>query len=89
MATLKVRVIPGARQEGIAGCQGDSLRVRVRARAERGRANQSLVSLLARRLGVAPASLTIVRGALSRDKLVRVDGLSDQELLATLDDTHR
>lgn len=88
MAILRVHVTPGARQEQIAGWHGDALRVRVRARPERGRANEAVLRILARRLGVAPANLSIVRGAASRDKLVKVDGLSDEELRARLGDSH-
>ncbi len=84
MARLRVHVTPGARQEGIARWHGGSLRVRVRARPEKGRANQAVVRLLARRLGVAPTNLSIVRGAASPDKLVEVDGLSEEELRARL-----
>ena len=89
MARLRVPVTPGARQEEIVGWRGDSLRVKVRARAEKGLANQAVLETLARRLGVALADLSIVRGATSRDKLVEVDSLSDDELRAKLDDSHR
>ncbi len=88
MARLRVHVTPGAREEGIAGWHGDSLRVKVRARPEKGRANQAVLGLLARRLGVAPANLSIVHGAASRDKLVEVEGLNEEELRARLDDSH-
>ena len=87
MARLKLHVTPGAREEGIAGWQGQSLRVKVRARPEKGRANEAVLRLLARRLGLPRASLSIVRGATSRDKLVEVDGLSDEDLRARLDDS--
>jgi uncharacterized protein (TIGR00251 family) len=89
MARLRVHVTPGAREEQITDWHGGSLRVRVQARPEKGRANQAALRLLARRLGVAPANLSIVRGAASRDKLVEVDGLSEEELRARLDDSHR
>jgi uncharacterized protein (TIGR00251 family) len=88
MARLRLHVTPGARQEEIAGWLGGSLRVKVRARPEKGRANQAVLGLLARRLGVAPANLSIVRGAASRDKVVEVGGLSKEELQARLDDSH-
>ena len=84
MARLRVHVTPGARQEGIAGWHGGSLRVKVRARPEKGRANQAVLRLLARRLGVATANLSIVRGAASPDKLVEVEGLSEEGLRASL-----
>ena len=88
MARLRLHVTPGAREEQIAGWHGGSLRVKVQARPEKGRANQAVLQMLARRLGVAPANLSIVRGAASRDKLVEVDGLSEEELRARLDDSH-
>ena len=88
MARLRVHVTPGAREEQIAGWHGGSLRVKVRARPEKGRANQAVLRLLARRLGVAPANLSIVHGAASRDKLVEVEGLNEEELRARLDDSH-
>lgn len=79
----------GSSEERIAGWHGGSLRVKVRARAEKGRANEAVLRLLARRLGVAPANLSIVRGAASRDKLVDVESLSEEELRARLGDSHR
>ncbi len=86
MARLKLHLTPGARQEGIGGWQGGALRLRVRARAEKGRANEAALRLLADRLGLPRAALSIIRGATSRDKLVQVDGLSEVELRTLLGD---
>ncbi len=84
MARLKLHLTPGARQEGIGGWQGGALRLRVRARPKKGRANEAALRLLADRLGLPRAALSIIRGATSRDKLVRVDGLSEVELRTLL-----
>ena len=84
MARLKLHVTPGAREDGLAGWQGDSLRVRVRARPEKGLANEAALRLLARRLNVPRSRLDLVRGVTSRDKLVEVEGLSEDELRARL-----
>ncbi len=89
MARVRVHVTPGARQEEIVGWQGGALRVKVRARPERGRANQAVIRLLARRLGVGPTNVSIVHGAASRDKLVEVVGVSQEELRARLDDSRQ
>ncbi len=86
---LKLHVTPGARDDRIVGWREGSLRLRVRARPEKGRANEAVLRLLARRLGLRRASVSIVRGAASRDKLVEVEGLSEDELRAKLDDSHR
>ncbi len=84
MARLKLHLTPGARQEGIGGWQGGALRLRVRARPEKGRANEAALRLLADRLGLPRAALSIIRGATSRDKLVQVDGLSEVGLRTLL-----
>lgn len=84
MARLNLHVTVGAREDGISGWQGQTLRVKVRARPEKGRANEAVIQLLAGRLKLPRARLTVVRGAASRDKTVEVDGLSDGELRARL-----
>ena len=84
MARLELHVTPGAREERIVGWQGQSLRLKVRARPEKGRANEAVIRLLASHLGLPRASLSIVRGATSRDKLVKVDGLSEDQLRTLL-----
>ena len=49
-----------------------------------GKANAALCALLARRAGVAPSRVGVVRGATGRDKVVRVEGLDDAALRAAL-----
>jgi len=88
LAYLKVKVSPGARKEDLAGWQGDPstgpgqavLRVRVRAAPERGKANEAVCRLLAARLGLPASAVTVARGATSRDKLLQVDGLTEDEM---------
>lgn len=58
------------------GTRDGVLVVRVVAPALDGRANQALRRFLAKRLRVAPGKVEIVRGERSRDKLVRIDGVS-------------
>ena len=84
MGRLRLHVTPGAREEGIAGWRGESLRLKVRERPQKGRANEAVIRLLARRLGIPRASIGIVHGAGSRDKLVEVEGFSDEELRSGL-----
>jgi len=79
-AVLRVHVQPGASGEGIAGVHGNALKVRVRAPATSGRANEAVLTLLAKELGVPVAALTLTAGASSRDKRVRFGGLSAEEL---------
>jgi uncharacterized protein (TIGR00251 family) len=76
---LRIRVSPGAGTTELVGRHGDAWKVRVAAPRERGRANKALLALLAERLQVAPAELTLVAGRSGRDKVVELRGLGDEE----------
>ena len=72
-ARIAVRVTPrGGRNELTVEPDG-TIRIRVTAAAQDGRANEAARKLLARALGVAKSRLTLVGGAASRDKLFRLD----------------
>ena len=58
------------------------LRARVTAPAVAGAANQALIRLLADELGVARRDVRIVAGAAGRQKLVVVDGLEPDAVVA-------
>jgi uncharacterized protein len=58
--------------------------VRVTQPPLQGRANAALVKLIARRAGVAKGRVSIVRGARSRHKLVRVERIGEAELRRAL-----
>jgi uncharacterized protein len=59
--------------------------VRLTAPPVEGEANQALVRFLSRVLRVPPSSVSILRGATGREKVVRVEGLSAAEILNKLD----
>ncbi len=61
-----------------------SLKVRVSAPPEDGKANAAVVRLLAKRWGVAPSRLSVVRGATGRSKTIEIEG-GDQDLLDKID----
>jgi uncharacterized protein (TIGR00251 family) len=81
---IEVHVTPGARHDEITGLAEGVLRVRVAAPPRDGRANDALVRLLARALGVSLARVEIARGHRSRRKLVRVSGISHEEAKSRL-----
>lgn len=58
--------------------------VRVTQPPLKGRANAALLKLIARRAGVAKGRVSIVRGARSRHKLVRIEGMGEAELRRAL-----
>jgi uncharacterized protein len=80
-ATLvKVRLTPRGGRDEIGGERAGALLVRVAAPPADGRANDALCRLLARFAGVPGTRATVVRGAKSRDKLVRIEGVGADEL---------
>lgn len=72
---LRVKVVPGASRDGIAGTLGDRLKVRVAAPPEAGKANRAVCALLAARLGVAERTVTVATGHSSPEKTLLVAGL--------------
>ncbi len=66
-----MRVIPGARSEGVTIREGQVL-VKVRARPQDGAANAAVIALVARALGCAPSRVELLRGATLREKLLQI-----------------
>jgi hypothetical protein len=70
---LTVKAQPRAKAPGVEELGPDRFRVRVRAAPDKGRANAEIIERLAAHLGVPPSRLTIVRGATSSQKLLRLE----------------
>ena len=83
-ASLRVRVVPRASRDEVGGERAGALVVRLTAPPVEGAANVALARVLARRLGVPPSSVAIVRGATGRDKRLVVSGLSATVVLSRL-----
>jgi len=77
---FEVQVQPRARRPCLLGVHDGALKVGVAAPAERGRANEALVKILAELLGLRRAQVSIVRGEFSRRKLVRAAGVKPETL---------
>ena len=81
---FSVRAAPGAHRDGIVGRLGTALKIAVTAAPERGKANQRILAVLARVLGVPGRSIMLVSGSSSRDKKVLVRDLSRAQVLDRL-----
>jgi uncharacterized protein (TIGR00251 family) len=84
-AQVKVRLRPRGRGDELLGMEGGVLRARVSAPPVDGKANRALCRLIAKRLGIAPSRVSVVRGERSRDKVVRVEGLESTALEKALE----
>jgi uncharacterized protein (TIGR00251 family) len=72
--TLTIRLQPRAKRTAIVDERDGVLRVSVTAAPVDGQANAALCALIAKRVGVARGRVSIVRGARSREKVVRIEG---------------
>jgi uncharacterized protein (TIGR00251 family) len=79
-ATIRIRVRPRARRNEIAGERDGALLVNVTAPPHEDKANDAVRKLIAKHAGVAQSRVSIARGTRGRDKLIRVEGLSEPAL---------
>lgn len=78
--TLPVRVHPGAKRNAINGTHDGALKVSLTTPPTDGRANAALIEFLADRLNVPRARITLLTGAASRTKTLRIAGLTQNEV---------
>jgi uncharacterized protein (TIGR00251 family) len=78
--TFKVRVVPRASRSEIVGEHDGAVRVRLAAAPVEWAANEELVRLLARQMGISRGAITIVGGQTSKLKIIRARGVSAETL---------
>ncbi len=78
---FSVRVQPRASKDEIAGEMGGALKVRLRAPAVEGRANEALVEFLAQLLKTPRSAVRILGGERSRTKRLEIRGVTQQQIL--------
>ena len=81
---VRVRVIPRAGRSAFDGTRDGAVLVRLKAPPVEGAANEELIAFVAKALGVARREVTIVGGAQSRQKRLRIDGLDAATVEARL-----
>jgi uncharacterized protein (TIGR00251 family) len=77
---LNLKVIPNASCSEITGWKDGVLQVRIAAPPVKGKANKELVAILSRMLGVSKSAITIIKGQASRNKVINIEGLSNEEI---------
>lgn len=81
---LNIRVQPKAKRNSIEVGDDGKVVVRVTAAPENGKANDAVVALLAKQLGVAKGRIQIARGHKARDKQVRIEEITIEEVFSKL-----
>lgn len=83
-AKIQISVVPRSARAGIAVSETGVVKVHLTSPPVEGRANEELISLLARRLHVPKSRIAILAGLKGRTKIVGIEGISKEEALARL-----
>jgi uncharacterized protein (TIGR00251 family) len=84
MATLRVHIVPNAKIDNVVGEHGGAIKIKLRAQAVEGKANAALRYFLADQLNVSQRAIILERGHRSRDKVIRIDGVTEEDLRCRL-----
>jgi uncharacterized protein (TIGR00251 family) len=77
---LKIHLFPRASRDEISGMHGDAIKIKVTAPPVEGKANEALKRFIARKLNLAASQIEIVAGQRSRDKILKISGISRAEV---------
>ena len=78
--TFAVRVHPCAKKNAITSEVGDALKLALTAPPADGKANAACIEFFAKLLNLPRSSVTIAAGQTSRNKVIRVSGLTAQQV---------
>lgn len=81
---LHLRVQPNASKSAVAGPHGQRLKIRLQSPPQDGKANRELIRFLSKTLGIGKSCIELIRGQTSRDKTVRLQDITIDQLLAAL-----
>jgi uncharacterized protein len=84
MTILPFHIVPNSKQNKVVGQHGGAIKIKLRAPALEGKANAALRALLAEELKIPKRNIVLERGQQSRDKLIRIEGLSEEDVLCRL-----
>ena len=82
---LNVRVQPKASRNSVEVAEDGAIRVRVTALPDRGKANEAVVRLLSKNLGIPKSAVRITRGHTYRNKVVQFEGLERDDVIRLIE----
>jgi uncharacterized protein (TIGR00251 family) len=77
---LKIKVIPSSSKDCIAGYLEDTLKVKVKAPPEKGKANKAVIKVLEKSLDLPKGSINISSGTTSSRKIIEIK-CSDDDVI--------
>jgi len=84
MATLRFHIVPNRKIDKVAGEHGGAIKIKLRAQAVEGKANAALRCFLADQLNISQRAIILEHGQSSRDKVIRIDGMTEQDVRSRL-----
>ncbi|MGA3106701.1 MAG: DUF167 domain-containing protein [Terriglobales bacterium] len=78
--TFAVKLHPRAKKNGVTGEVGDALKLSLTAPPVDGKANAACIEFFAKLLKVPRSSVTIAAGETSRNKMIRVSGVTTEQV---------
>lgn len=79
---LTIKAVPNAAKSEVVGWLGDALKIKLKAPPVDGKANAELCRFLAKTLGLPKSAVTLATGETARQKRVRIEGLTLDEVRA-------
>lgn len=73
---LAIKVIPNAKKNEVIGWINNELKIRIAAVPEKGNANEEVVNFLAKYLKISKTKITLIKGATSRHKLLKIEDIN-------------
>jgi len=83
-ATFSVRIQPRSSKNGVTRMEDGTLKIRLTAPPVDGAANEALVKFLSEALSVSKSQVEIVTGHTSREKRVKISGMSEADVIRLL-----
>ena len=77
---FRIRIIPNSRIDRVVGEHNGAIKIKLRAPAVEGKANSALIGFLADELNISQRTIVPEHGQKSREKLIRIDGLTEEEV---------
>ena len=87
--TLSVRIQPRSSKNGVTRMEDGSLKIRLTAPPVDGAANEALVTFLSETLSVSRSVVEIVSGHASREKRIKIIGMSESDVIRLLNNDGR
>ncbi|MFH1253923.1 MAG: DUF167 domain-containing protein [bacterium] len=70
---IELKVVPSSKLQGFERDKSGIIKCRLKSKPEGGKANEELVKLLSKTLGISTDCFKILRGATSRNKMIKID----------------